>query len=50
LSASSWLTAKWAVELSVLHDIGYVNDDLLLSLLETHNGSVEATVIALLEM
>jgi len=48
---SNQLTAaqvKWASELSVLHDIGFVNDEVLIPLLVSFNGSVERTVLELL--
>jgi len=41
---------KWATELSVLHDVGYLDDELLISLLERTKGSVEQTVLALLDL
>jgi len=41
---------KWATELSVLHDVGFADDELLISLLERTKGSVEQTVLALLDL
>jgi len=42
------LETKWAHELDVLHEMGFIDDDENISLLESSNGSVEQTVIALL--
>jgi len=39
---------KWASELSVLHDIGFLDDELSISLLERNQGSVEKTVLELM--
>jgi len=39
---------KWASELSVLHDIGFLDDELSIALLERNQGSVEKTVLELM--
>jgi len=41
---------KWATELSVLRDVGFINDEIIIPLLEINNGSVERTVLELLNM
>jgi len=41
---------RWAAELEVLHDIGYVNDELIVPILEKNNGNVQQTVLELLDM
>jgi len=41
---------KWAAELEVLHDIGYFDDELLITFLERTKGSVEQTVLSLIDM
>jgi len=41
---------KWAAELAVLHDIGYFDDELLITFLERTKGSVEQTVLSLIDM
>jgi len=41
---------KWEAELLILHDVGYFDDDLLVAYLESTKGSVEQTVLALLDL
>jgi len=41
---------KWAAELAILHDIGYFDDELLITYLERTKGSVEQTVLSLIDM
>jgi len=41
---------KWETELLILHDVGYFDDDLLVAYLESTKGSVEQTVLALLDL
>jgi len=41
---------KWAAELAILHDIGYFDDELLITYLESTKGSVEQTVLSLIDM
>jgi tetratricopeptide (TPR) repeat protein len=41
---------KWERQLVILHDVGYFDDELLVSFLERTKGSVEQTVLALLDM
>lgn len=38
----------WSKELEVLHEIGYLDDDLLITYLEKTNGNIEQTVLDLL--
>jgi len=50
VSYSNPIFQKWEAELLVLHDVGYFDDDLLVEYLERTKGSVEQTVLALLDM
>jgi tetratricopeptide (TPR) repeat protein len=50
VSYSNPLYKKWEAELGILHEVGYVDDDLLITYLEKSKGSVEQTVLALLDM
>lgn len=50
VSYANPLFQKWEAELTILHDVGYFDDDLLVSYLESTKGSVEQTVLALLDL
>jgi len=45
-----FVLTPWAAELEVLHDIGYLNDEIIVPILEKNRGNVELTVLELLEM
>jgi hypothetical protein len=45
-----FVLTPWAAELEVLHDIGYLNDEIIVPVLEKNRGNVELTVLELLEM
>jgi hypothetical protein len=37
-------------ELEVLHDIGYLNDEMIIPVLEKNKGNIQRTVLELLDM
>jgi len=46
----SVLLTPYFQELEVLHDIGYLNDTIVVPILEKHKGNVQQTVLELLDM
>jgi len=46
----SYLLTPWVAELEVLHDIGYLNDEIIIPVLEKNRGNVQQTVLELLDM
>jgi len=42
-------TSPWTTNLTLFHEMGYLNDELIISLLEKHQGDVQRTIMALLE-
>jgi hypothetical protein len=42
-------TSPWTTHLTVFHEMGYLNDELIVSFLEKYEGDVQRTIMALLE-
>jgi len=42
-------TSPWTTHLTIFHEMGYLNDELIISLLEKYQGDVQRTIMALLE-
>jgi len=42
-------TNPWTTVLTLFHEMGYLNDELIISLLEKYQGDVQRTIMALLE-
>jgi len=45
-----YILTPWVAELEILHDIGYLNDEIIIPVLEKNRGNVQQTVLELLDM